>query len=80
MPNSVVLKRQAAAGETPPSPQQSFPSAAALSFIFHQQEHDPASVHRHLCRNGSHHDPEVCWYCLYGVYVQALVVQCKGLK
>ena len=67
-----LSSNDAAGGETPPPPQQPFPSAAALSFIFHQQEHDPASVHRHLCRNGSHHDPEVCWYCLYGVYVQRL--------
>ncbi|RVW71133.1 Vacuolar protein sorting-associated protein 29 [Vitis vinifera] len=54
--NSAVLK-QAAGGETPPPPQQSLPSAAALSFTFHQQEHDPTSVHCHLCRNGSYHDP-----------------------
>nr|CAN77134.1 hypothetical protein VITISV_039954 [Vitis vinifera] len=81
--NSAVLKRRrrlASGGETPPPPQQSFPSATALSFIFHQQEHDPASVHRHLCRNGSHHDPEVCWYCLYGVYVQRLYSSSSGKR
>ena len=58
--NSAVLKRRQrldAGGETPPPPQQSLPSAAALSFTFHQQEHDPTSVHCHLYRNGSYHDP-----------------------